>query len=212
VEECVFTTLLNRLAHPAKAAGLAGCLIVGTLLGVTTGYADDAGATADRAPGVWQKHQYSFDFLGFTSTYSCDGLASKLQILLIAAGARPDSKASAGACASGFGRPDKFSRADLTFYTLAPASAAKPGDGPSAQGTWLPVTISYQHPQQLGRGDCELVEQFRTSVLPLFTTRQVDNHTTCIPHQESGSDIDLKFEAFSVPAKAPTQGSSPPAP
>ncbi len=185
-----------------KASLLAGSVLFVTLLGVSTGYADDGGSTPDQATGVWQKHQYSFDFLGFTSTYSCDGLASKLHLLLIAAGARPDVKASAGACASGFGRPDKFARADLTFYTLAPQSAAKPGDGPPAQGTWLPVTIAYQHPQQLGRGDCELVEQFRSSVLPMFTTRQVDNHTTCIPHQESGSDIDLKFESFSVPAKS----------
>jgi len=25
-----------------------------------------------REPGVWQKHEYSFVFMGFTSTYSCD--------------------------------------------------------------------------------------------------------------------------------------------
>src|ERR1700687_1840669 len=39
-------------------------------------------AVADTPPpapaGVaasWQKHQYSFQYMGFTSTYSCDGLA-----------------------------------------------------------------------------------------------------------------------------------------
>ncbi len=41
---------------------------------------------------MWQKHEYTFAYLGFTSTYSCDGLADKLKILLIASGARKDSK------------------------------------------------------------------------------------------------------------------------
>lgn len=177
---------------------VANYVLLSVLAGAVTANADAAGA-GSQDPGVWQKHQYSFEFLGFTSTYSCDGLASKLKLLLLAAGARADAKASAGACASGFGRPDKFARADLTFYTLAPASAAKPDDGAPVGGSWIPETLTDEHPRELGRGDCELVEQFRTTVLPMFTTRQIDNHTTCIPHQESGSEIDLKFESFTVP-------------
>jgi hypothetical protein len=166
--------------------------------------ADTGTAAADREPAAWQKHVYSFAFMGFTSTYSCDGLADKLKLLLIAAGARPDVKSRAGACASGFGRPDKFARADLTFYTLAPAALVtpdKPADGAPVNGAWIPVTLSYEQPRQLGRGDCELVEQFRANVLPMFHTRNFDDHTTCIPHQESGSVIDLKFEALAAPAK-----------
>ena len=49
-----------------------------------------AAATADAPPGgagIWQKHEYSFVSMGFTSTYSCDGLADKLKRLLLAAGA-----------------------------------------------------------------------------------------------------------------------------
>jgi hypothetical protein len=46
------------------------------------------------------------------------------------------------------------------------------------------------------------MEQFRQQVLPMFTTRNVVSNTTCIPYQESGSNIDLKFEAFTaVPLK-----------
>lgn len=161
--------------------------------------------------GMWQKHEYSFAFLGFTSTYSCDGLADKLKLLLIASGARPDAKARAGACASGFGRPDKFARADLTFYTLKPAGlsppdpvatgAAKTPDTTPVGGVWAPVDVAEHQPRELGRGDCELVEQFRSSVLPLFATRQIEDRTTCIPHQESGSVISLKFESFRLPPK-----------
>lgn len=159
-------------------------------------------ALAAGEPGVWQKHEYSFVYLGFTSTYSCDGLADKLKILLITSGARPDAKARPGACASGFGRPDKFARADLTFYTLAPAGR----DGSAAEGTtpgvWIPVAARAHKPRELATGDCELVEQFRSSVLPLFTTRNIDDHITCVPHQESGSIIDLKFESFGAAPKS----------
>jgi len=170
-----------------------------------------ADSTSPHEPGVWQKHEYSFAFMGFTSTYSCDGLAAKLKILLISAGARPDAKARGSACASGFGRPDKFARADLTFYTLSPASGTLPAGAPAAvdksagdkpvEGTWIPVALASQRPRELSTGDCELVEQFHSNVLPMFTTRNVDNHTSCIPHQESGSVIDLKFESFMVPPK-----------
>jgi hypothetical protein len=154
--------------------------------------ADDAAP----APGTWQKHEYAFAYMGFTTTYSCDGLADKLKRLLIAAGARKDVKSQPGACASGFGRADKFARANLTFYTLAPIDASTaPADKP-VDGIWRPVAIAVRSPRELALGDCELTEQFRTNILPMFTTRNLDNHTTCVPHQLSGSTINLKFESF----------------
>ena len=111
----------------ALAAGLAGILALST-----ASVADDSAAAG---PGTWQSHKYTFQFMGFTTTYSCDGLADKLKIVLRAAGARADVKSVPGACASGFGRPDKFARAYLTFYTLAPAdTAANAGGGVRASG------------------------------------------------------------------------------
>src|ERR1700691_1909291 len=106
-----------------KLAAVVGLALVPALLIPTLSFADSPPAAATPQHGIWQKHQYSFVFMGFTSTYSCDGLADKVKVLLIAAGARRDAKSRPGACASGFGRPDKFARADLTFYTLAPAAA-----------------------------------------------------------------------------------------
>jgi hypothetical protein len=43
-------------------------------------------ATQDQ--GAWGRHDTNVQFMGFTTTYSCDGLAGKLKILLIAADAR----------------------------------------------------------------------------------------------------------------------------
>ncbi len=183
--------------------------VVGVGYGTGSARADDGvGAPGSHEPGTWAEHKYSFAYLGFTSTYSCDGLADKLKVLLLAAGARPDVKSTPGACAAQFGRPDKFARADLTFYTLVPDTAAKtpdpktPGAKP-VDGVWRSVTLQPHAPRQLAVGDCELVEQFRDSVLPMFATRNVDSHTTCIPHQESGSTLALSFESFAAAPPAP---------
>jgi hypothetical protein len=179
----------------ALVAGLAGALALST-----ASSADDDAATGG-GPGTWQIHKYTFQFMGFTTTYSCDGLADKLRIVLRAAGARADVKSVAGACPNGFGRPDKFARAYLTFYTLAPADSGAHSSG-GVQGVWRPVTFAARQPRELALGDCELIEQFRQLVLPMFTTRNVISNTTCIPHQESGSNIDLRFDSFTaVPAK-----------
>lgn len=192
----------NKISLPSRSvAGRSGraAILAGALLLSTASRADDSAPSG--GPGTWQSHKYTFQFLGFTTTYSCDGLADKLKIVLLAAGARSDVKSVPGACASGFGRPDKFARADLTFYTLTPADSGTAA-GAGVQGAWRPVTFAARQPQQLALGDCELMEQFRQQVLPMFTTRNVVSNTTCIPHQESGSNIDLKFDAFAaVPGK-----------
>jgi hypothetical protein len=178
----------------------------------TASVADDPSIAPTREPGIWQTQKYNFQFLGFTTTYSCDGLADKIKVLLIAAGARADSKVRPGACSRGFGRPDKFASATLTFYTLAPVGAASGAAGPRVDGTWRSVTFASRSPRQLEIGDCELVEQFRTNVLPMFATRNIDDRVTCVPHQQSGSVINLKFESFAAaPAKATTAPDARPA-
>jgi hypothetical protein len=159
-----------------------------------TAFAGEPPAT-DSGRGVWQKHDYSFQFLGFTTTYSCDGLASKLKVLLIAAGARADVKSISGGCSRGYGVPDKFARATLTFYTLAPVGNEESGS-PPINGVWRPVVFGDRSPREVMLGDCELVEQFRDKVLPMFTMRNIDNRMTCVPNQLSGSVINLKFEVF----------------
>jgi len=157
-------------------------------------FASEPSVTA-ATQSVWQKHEYSFQFLGFTSTYSCDGLAGKLKVLLIAAGARADARSTSDACARGYGIPDKFARATLTFYTLAPLQTGENGSAP-INGAWRSVAIADRSPREIRLGDCELVEQFRDNVLPMFTTRNVENRMTCVPNQLSGSVINLKFEVL----------------
>jgi hypothetical protein len=58
------------------------------------------------------------------------------------------------------------------------------------------VALADRSPREVRLGDCELVEQFRDKVLPMFTTRNVENRMTCVPNQLSGSVINLTFEVF----------------
>jgi hypothetical protein len=187
----------------SNLAAMVACALCGALSVAGVAVAAEPLSTATPAPGVWQKRQYSFVFMGFTSTYSCDGLADQLKRLLIVAGARADAQSRPGACASPYGRPDKFARAELTFYTLVPVGAGKAPDGEPGVGIWRPVEFAIRSPWELANGDCELIEQFRDHVLPLLTVRNVDDHTTCVPHQESGSVINLKFESFAAAPGAP---------
>jgi hypothetical protein len=167
----------------------------------------DAQATMPGAPaGHWQPHTYDFHVMGFTSTYSCDGLEGKLKLLLRLARAREDAKVNA-LCARGYGVPDKLAQAKVTFSTLqlgppAPEAAASASpavassEPASVAGVWRHVEMAPHRPFDLQLGDCELVEQFRDRMLPMFTTRNVQSQISCVPHQESGSNFSLRFDVF----------------
>ncbi len=176
------------------ALGLLGALLVG-------GTAGAAATTAPPSsqPGSWQTHQLDFQFVGFTTTYSCDGLEAKLRLLLGRIGARPGFSVEGYGCSRGASMPDSFARARLSFATLQPTVAGA-GSAPArpeapVAGLWKTVQLAPHRPQSLDTGDCELMEQFRDQLLPLFTTRAIQNQLSCVPHQVPAS-FSLSFEVF----------------
>lgn len=172
-----------------------------------------AATAAASQPGSWQQHDYQFNFMGFTATYSCDGLADKLQLLLRLSGASPAAKVIP-LCARGFGVPDKLAQAQLKFATLKPTPSDTGVGDANVDGVWRHVEFSPHHPFELQLGDCELVEQFRDRLLPQFATRNLQNHVTCVPHQDSGSNFSLSFDVFTPapPPALPAAPSNAPAP
>ncbi|MGA8707282.1 MAG: hypothetical protein WB646_09875 [Steroidobacteraceae bacterium] len=163
------------------------------------------GASATAQPGIWRSQKTELVYMGFTSTYSCDGLQSKLELLLRQLGAKPGFKVIAYGCAD-FGRPSRFPRATLEFATLQPSDAGQTAPAPQqtpVDGAWRTVELSPHHPFDLQDGDCELMEQFRDKVLPLFATRGLQARTTCIPYQDTGGPFDLQLQVFAplTPAK-----------
>ena len=136
--------------HDRAATWLAASgrlLLIGTallLVGAPALAAAPAGSpSAGAAPveGTWQRHDETFTFSGFTSHYSCDGLADKLRLLLKEAGTRADVQAVGGACVgpNGSSGPSQFSSAHLTYYTLTPAVAGTAAAAPTAAAPGKPA-------------------------------------------------------------------------
>ena len=147
--------------------------------------ADAPAATA----GEWREHEYQLTFTGFQSAYSCDWLEEKLRLLLRKSGARTDIHIRTH-CINPSG-PSPGAEAQVTFFTLAPSAAA--GATPAV---WRKVALRDHYPLALEGSDCELVDQFRAEILPLFTTRAIVNRMRCRGGDDAAAGLDLEFEVL----------------
>jgi hypothetical protein len=145
--------------------------------------AADAGVPpAEAQPAVWTAKELSFVFLGFTAHYSCDGLRDKISHVLGELGARSGFKVDYYGCPSGFGKPDPFPGVRIKMQVLQPAGA-------DAKGTevigahWRRVDLHLDKDPVWEAADCELLEQIKQKILPLFAPRKVDFASNCVPHQ-----------------------------
>lgn len=165
------------------------------LLAAVTGAGATLAAAADES-GAWRSHQLRFNYLSPEPIYSCQGLKDTLLRLLKQSGAGQQISVVPGPCVRGYGSPEKLIYAELKFSTLVPAASAGAGsEGEAAAGSWHTVTIGAHDPVLRG-GDCEVVEQFKDKVLPLFATRNVKANLNCIPFQTTGRLFSLSFEVF----------------
>jgi hypothetical protein len=148
-----------------------------------------------RSAGHWVEHKYRFHAMTFTSTYSCNGLMDKLRRVLRTSGARVQNLMPL--CSNGYGRPDRLAQVDIQFSTLQPGaeSSTEGAAAAGSAGTWKRVQLAPQHPYDLQSGDCELIDQFRSALLPMFAVRDIKNNLRCIPNQDSGP-FSLTFEVF----------------
>ena len=152
----------------------------------------------EAVPAVWAPKELRFVYMGFTSHYSCDGLRDRMRHVLEALGARKDMQLSESPC-SDLGRPTKFPGVYLKINVLQPAGPESGADVQTVAAHWETVDISRisgtLDPLQ-DAGHCELVEQIKHSVLPLFTTRNVQFHSSCVPNQLSVSPVTLTAEVL----------------
>lgn len=187
------------------ASRLASTVAATTLLAAIPALA----AAQDSVSAVWVSKEVHFVYQGFTTRYSCDGLRDEVRDLLEKLGAQ-DLKVREAACTSPPGVPSPFPGVEVKMRVLVPASsadAAKEKDpGHPVQAQWknvvlMPETASYEE-----QGKCELIEQFKRTFLPLFTTRNVKYQTSCVPHQIN-LGTHLSAEVLAAPAKVASSGS-----
>jgi hypothetical protein len=152
--------------------------------------------------------------MGFTSHYSCDGLADKMRSILLQLGARPDLRIRPMPCSGALGRPTEFPGVTVNMNVLVP------WDATSANATvtpvpahWKMVELSTERDPLREAGDCELIEQVKAHVLQLFSARNVDYHSTCVPNQLQIGGTRLKAEVLIADdQQAPGANPSGPAP
>ena len=180
-----------KTAHHAL---LAAALLAAPLLGVASA-AVEPGSTAAQ----WHAQKLNFNYSGFTTLYTCDGLEDKVRDILLAFGARKDVKVRATGCNEPMNRPSRFAWVAVEFSSLVPAAGAGAGD--TVPASWSKVRLAPNRPYYMGAGECELVEQLREVLQKGFTLRNVDYRVSCTPHQISISDYNVTAEALKAAAK-----------
>lgn len=186
---------VSRLAAAAAAS---------TLIAAVPGLA----AAQDDVSAVWVPKHIQFVYQGFTSHYSCDGLQDRIRSMLEKLGAR-DLKVRQFGCVRPSG-PTLFPGVQVDMRVLVPessAEAAKHKDAsPPIQATWSNVVLMPANASYNEQGDCELIEQFKRTFLPLFATRNVEYGSTCVPHQLT-LGTHLSAEVLMPPPKTARNGS-----
>jgi len=144
--------------------------------------AESGVAPGDAQPAVWAPQELHFVFMGFTAHYSCDGLRDKVERVLGELGARDGFKVDYAGCSAPFGKPDPFPGVRIRMQTLQPAGANEKS-AEIVGAHWRRVDLHLDKDPVWEATDCELLEQIRQKILPLFATRTVDFASNCVPHQ-----------------------------
>lgn len=140
-------------------------------------------ATAQESlEAVWVPRHVTFVYQGFTTHYSCGGLRDKIREMLSKLGAR-DLKVREQGCIRA-GGVEPFPGVRVTMQVLVPASSQHgKAAGAWIEAHWQNVVLMPGNASLEEEGNCELIEQFKETFLPLFTTRNIRYQSNCIPHQ-----------------------------
>ena len=163
---------------------LRGVLVAG-IVSACLGAATAALAADESVPAVWTAKELRFTYMGFTSRYSCDGLRDKLRDVLLKLGARKDLSVVSSGCAEGLGRVSHFPGVVAKVHVLQPQTDqnAPKEDTKPVTAHWQNVDLAPTGDPLRAAGDCELTEQIKQRVLPLFTSRNITYSSTCVPNQ-----------------------------
>lgn len=174
--------------HTARAAQLPSRLLGSALAALCLVFASQTPASGAES-AVWVKKKILFVYQGFTTQYSCEGLKETMRDVLLQLGARKsDMKINETGCALGFNVPSPSPGVSGTFYVLEPASSASSSGGSGHAGAtvnaeWQSVTVNIARGGREESGRCELLEQVKKKVLPLFEARDVKFQSDCFPNQ-----------------------------
>jgi hypothetical protein len=205
-----------ELSTPPRAVAPLLALTLGLVLALVSvpAAAETAPAPATDQSAVWVQRKLNFVYMGFTSHYSCDGLYDKMKSVLLQLGARKqDLQIHEYGCTTNYGRPDPFPGVQGTFFVLDPnvqTGAAGAAASAPVEAQWQTVQLQLARDSINEAGQCELIEQIKQKVLPLFVTRNLEYHQNCIPYQLTPGATNIRVEVLkpltqvaAAPAAAP---------
>jgi len=189
------------------------------LLGV--GLCSGVAARADETvKAVWQVQDIHFQYIGFTTQYSCDSLRDKMREVLKQLAVREDTLVSVAGCTemsgpaknpslrivvahavpeAGFKPGEK--RAELLALMQRKSKTAVPGDEPFDAVLRTVVLKSKSGLGSGAAGDCELLEQTRRFLLPKLGVKVVKDDMRCTPYQGSVGTQSLAVEVLAPVVK-----------
>jgi hypothetical protein len=197
---------MARINSVAAAVRLPAAVLVGAALTIGLVQAQ-SGTAGEPQPAQWVQKNLSFIYQGFTVHYTCEGLRDTLRSVLEQLGARSDLQIMDSGCVGGLNSFQPHPGVTATFYVLEPVTASP--DPGTVGAHWAPMRVKVGDTYLIQQGQCELIEQIRHKVLPLFSTRNVDfTNSSCFPHQLSIAGTSLKAEVLMPDAR--NAGAVPP--
>ena len=135
-----------------------------------------AGQSVAILPAAWTPKELQFTYqTRFTTKYSCDGLRDRMRKLLISLGAREDLQVSILGCVQQ--GPDLVPGVRVKMSVLEPAHEWAMGRTVPAR--WKHVDLLADRDAVSASADCELIQQIKQQLLPLFATRNLDYSARC---------------------------------
>ena len=151
------------------------------------GVPDPTAAAEGATQAVWTTKEFKLTYMGFTTKYSCEGLADKVKMILLTLGARKDDlHVTETGCLEAY-RPSPLPGVRVRMSVLEPVSGTQADNGSGSDAVvnahWQPVQLKLDADSVTEAGECELVEQVKRQVIPLFATRDVKfSFADCVPH------------------------------
>jgi hypothetical protein len=194
-------TAARRVVAALARVLIGGALVLGSA-GAAAAESNDPSAAAAPEYAKWAPRKLNFTYVAFTTHYSCDGLQQQVKAILQQLGARDDLVVKSRGCTR-FEGPETFPGVEATFSVLEPTMTVEKGAGHSQNvpAHWDTVTIDSDTTRRTNSGGCELIEQVKKSILPLFATRDVKFSSDCFPRTTSLHGARLSAEVL-LPVKA----------
>lgn len=171
-----------------------GLLALGAAAANAAGNASTAAGSQPTVAAHWVKKKLNFTYLGFTTHYSCQGLRDEVRKVLLELGARrSDLRVHEIGCTRSIGQPEPAPSVAGTFSVLVPGAG---GAQHPVSAAWQRVNVRVGRPGLDESGQCELIEQVKQKILPLFSTRNVAFRQNCIPYQLTPNGSSLSVEVL----------------